>query len=74
MKGVDTWQDVHRYCTDLANSMGLCDNEQFEVTGVSVWLDEEMRHGIDGNICENENALVSQKSGSQNSRDPEGSM
>ena len=73
LKGVDTWQDVHRYCTDLANSMGLCDNEQFEVTGVSVWLDEEMRHGIDGNICENENVLVSQKSGSQNSRDPEGS-
>ncbi|XP_038050108.1 uncharacterized protein LOC119723495 [Patiria miniata] len=58
LKRVATWQDVHRYCTDLARSMSLSNNEQFEITGVSVWLDDEVRQDPDDCKEETEQLLL----------------
>ena len=36
LKLTPTWQDVYRYCTELRTSMNLHNNEQFEITGVTL--------------------------------------
>ena len=41
MKCAPTWQDVNRYCTQLGQSMNLCNNEQFEITGVTLCQDND---------------------------------
>ena len=47
MKSARTWQDVHRYCNELSRSMNLSNNEQFEITGVTLCPDEEIVHEQD---------------------------
>ncbi len=39
MKSATTWHDVHRYCSELAKSMNLLNDEQFEIMRVTVSKD-----------------------------------
>ena len=41
LKLTPTWQDVYRYCTELRTSMNLHNNEQFEITGVTLCQDDD---------------------------------
>ena len=41
LKFTPTWQDVYRYCTELRTSMNLHNNEQFEITGVTLCQDDD---------------------------------
>ena len=41
MKCAVSWQDVYRYCTQLGHSMNLSNNEQFEITGVTICQDND---------------------------------
>ena len=41
LKLTPTWQDVYRYCTELRTSMNLQNNEQFEITGVTLCQDDD---------------------------------
>ena len=64
LKCVTSWQGVHRYCTELSQSMNLSNTEQYEITGVNVLAGEvhmttsRLKHTDNNNsLCMNTTAL-----------------